>query len=80
MKLASLVPAMLVIALAFAMGPLVGGVTAQPDPAEVLCPITIPELLAKHCIIVTGEGCVIVHVTTFGVPGDPDVFVNTCPT
>lgn len=58
--------------------PLAGPAAAQADPAEVLCPIFIPEAPAKHCVIVTGAGCVIVMVSTFGNPSDPDVHVNTC--
>lgn len=63
-----------VLLMALPLGP----AAAQADPAEVLCPVFIPEAPAKHCVILTGDGCVIVIVSTFGNPSDPDVFVNTC--
>lgn len=52
----------------------------EPPPVEeVLCPVFIPEATVKYCIKITGAGCVIVDVTTFGVPTDPSVHRKTCP-
>lgn len=66
---------MIATSLAFMALPLVGTAAAQGDPAEHLCPIFIPEFPAQWCITMTGNGCVVIQVSTTG----EFVFVNTCP-
>lgn len=55
---------MLTLAATLAALPALGTASAQAE--EVLCPIFIPEAPAKYCIIVTGSGCVVVHVSSAG--------------
>lgn len=55
---------LLSLLLATAAMPALGAASAQGS--EVTCPIFIPESPAKYCIIVTGAGCVIIHVSTVG--------------
>lgn len=50
--------------VATAATPLLG--TSWAQGSEVTCPIFIPEAPAKYCVIVTGNGCVVVHVSTMG--------------
>lgn len=46
---------------------------------EVLCPIFIPESPVKYCIEITGNGCVVIRITTFGIPTNPSVHEKSCP-
>ena len=52
------------LAAALATLPAVGPAQAQVE--EVLCPIFIPEAPVKYCILLKGNGCVVVHVSTLG--------------
>lgn len=58
-------PRAILLSLALlAVSPALG--TSWGQAGEVTCPIFIPESPAKYCIIVTGNGCVVVHVSTVG--------------
>lgn len=68
----------LIVASMLAALPLLGTAGAQEPAEEVLCPIFIPESPVKYCIEITGNGCVHIHITTFGIPTNPSVNENTC--
>lgn len=70
---------LLVTAFATFSLPVAPAQTVPPVAEEVLCPIFIPEAPVKYCIQITGRGCVIVDISTFGVPTNPEGHQKLCP-